>query len=151
MRKMLPLFIATFMAFTALGQGAAFHYIKFLHVGERIMPVHTLNITSGDGVAPTDSTEIINDTLKVISVATDEASFKILDNYVKNANFRIVMNRGLLNFGTFKIIRDGNRFYLPDFSVTKYFKKMVATLKSKKADPALIQAIEDNYPWIFNP
>jgi len=57
----------------------------------------------------------------------------------------------MLSFGTFKIIIDGKYYYLPGLSCTAYFKNMVIDLKKRKGDQQVIQAIIDNYPWIFNP
>jgi len=72
-------------------------------------------------------------------------------SYIKTANFKLGTSAGRLYFGTFKVIAEGKYFYLPGNSVTAYFKKLVTYLKKKKSDPELIQAIVDNYPWIFNP
>jgi hypothetical protein len=151
MRNYLLLLAALFCTLTACGQNNSFHFIKFLHVGEQMMAVHTLNITTGEGAAPQDSIEQLNDTVKAISVTTDEKSYNAVSNYLKNADYRIVRTAGRLDFATFKIVNDGSRFYLPDISVTDYFKKMVKYLKKKNADPAMVKAIVDNYPWIFNP
>jgi len=151
MKKPLLFIITLFLAIGVHAQNTALHYIKFLHVGEQIMPVHPLNITYGDGVAPRDSAEMINDTLQVISITTDQKSFEELSSYVSRSNFRIRRTGHKIEFGTFKIISDGKRFYLPDLSVTNFFKKMVKHLKSEHADPQLISAIVGNYPWIFNP
>jgi hypothetical protein len=151
MRKPLLLFIALLLTLHTYGQNGNFHYIKFVHVGEQIMPVHTLNISTGDGIVPPDSAEMLIDTLKVISIAADAQSYKALSAYLYWANFRMRPVPEKIDFGTFKIIEDGKRFYVPDVSVTKFFEKMVAYLKKKKADPQLIQAIKDNYTWIFYP
>jgi len=139
------------LTFSVRAQTADQHYIKFLHVGEKILPVHTLNISFGDADVPRDSLEIINDTLQVISYVTNEKSFRIIADYIHDANFHLSGSPGKLEFGTFKIIRDGKYYYLPDVSVTRYFKKMVKYLKKNNSDPLLISAIVDNYPWIFNP
>ena len=152
MRKSFLLIIACFLTTTVWAQDNNFHYIKLLHVGEHIMPVHTLNISTGDGHIRQDSAELLNDTLKAVFISTDEKSYKALSYYLYDANFKIrPMFAGKVEFGTFKIIEDGKRYYVPDVSVTKYFKKMVDYLKKKKVDPVLVQAIMDNYPWVFNP
>lgn|GEM_PF-2038296 len=147
------LFIAACcLTLTVSAQDNSFHYIKLLHVGEHIMPVRTLNISTGDGHIRQDSAEMLNDTLRAVFISTDEKSYKALSYYLYDANFKIrPMYNGKVEFGTFKIIEDGKRYYVPDVSVTKYFKKMVDYLKKKKADPLLVQAIIDNYPWVFNP
>ena len=151
MRKWFLLIIIVFLTFRVHAQNIVIHYIKFLHVGEKILPVHTLNISYEQGIIPTDSTEVINDTLRVINVVTDEPSYKTLVDYLKNTNFKFSKHPGKLEFGTFKIIRDGRYFYLPDFSSPQYFKNMVKYLEKKKADPALVTSIVVNYPWIYNP
>jgi hypothetical protein len=151
MIKQLLLITIVFLTLSVHGQTTDQHYIKFLHVGEQILPVHTLNISFGTGDVPRDSIEIINDTLQVISYVTDEKSFKAIADYVSDANFHLTGKPGRLEFGTFKIIRDGKYYYLPDVSVTGYFKKMIRVLKKKNSDPMLISTIVDNYPWIFNP
>lgn len=151
MIKHFLLITIVFLTISVHGQTTDQHYIKFLHVGEHILPVHTLNISYGTGEVPRDSVEIINDTLQVISYVTDEKSFKTIAEYVHDANFHLSSNPGKLEFGTFKIVRDGKYYYLPDVSVTDYFKKMIRFLKKNNSDPMLISAIVDNYPWIFNP
>jgi len=152
MRHFFIFLFATLIAINARAQGSEFHYIKLLQVGEHIMQVRTLNISTGDGHIRQDSAEMLNDTLKAVFVSTDEKSYKALSYYLYDANFKIrPMSAGKVEFGTFKIIEDGKRYYVPDLSVTKYFKKMVEYLKKKKADPQLVQAILDNYPWVFNP
>jgi len=151
MIKQLLLITLVFITLAVHGQTTDQHYIKFLHVGERILPVHTLNISFETGEIPTDSIEIINDTLQVISYVTDEKSFNTISEYLHDANFRLSSRPGRLEFGTFKIIRDGRYYYLPDASVTGYFKNLIRFLKKKNCDPILIKTIIDNYPWIFNP
>ena len=99
-----------------------------------------------------DSVEALNDTLKSVFISTDFKSYKILSSYLYEANFKIrPMLGGKVEFGTFKIIEDNKRYYVPDVSITKYLKKMIEYLNKKKADPQLVQAITDNYPWVFNP
>jgi len=151
MIKQLLLISIVFFALSVHGQTTDQHYIKFLHVGEHILPVHTLNISFETGDVPRDSVEIINDTLQVISYVTDEKSFNAIADYIHDANFHLSSNPGRLEFGTFKVIKDGKYYYIPDVSVTGYFKKMILFLKKKNSDPMLISAIVDNYPWIFNP
>lgn len=151
MIKQLLLITIVFLTLSVNGQTTDQHYIKFLHVGERILPVHTLNISIGTDVVPRDSVEIINDTLQVISYVTDKKSFNAIADYVHDAKFHLSNKPGRLEFGTFKVIKDGKYYYLPDVSVTGYFKKMIVFLKKKNSDPMLISAIVDNYPWIFNP
>ncbi|WP_295676067.1 hypothetical protein [uncultured Mucilaginibacter sp.] len=151
MIKQLLLIAFVFLTLSVHGQTTDPHYIKFLHVGERILNVHTLNISYGTGEVPRDSVEIINDTLQVISCVTDEKSFNTIADYIHDAKFHLSNKPGRLEFGTFKVIKDGRYFYLPDVSVTSYFKKMILFLKKKNSDPMLISAIVDNYPWIFNP
>src|SRR5580698_3007167 len=148
MRKPLLILTILFLAINTFGQTGSFHYIKFLHVGEQVMPVHPLNVIVGNGTAPTDPAEQLTDTAKTKSITTDEKSYGFLEDYIKDAGFKIVSTSGRLDFGTFKIIDDGARFYVPDVSVTDYLKKMIRYLKKKKADPQLIQAIWNNYPWI---
>lgn len=152
MRYFFLLFFATLIAINVQAQDGEFHYVKLLHVGEHIMPVRTLNISTGEGHIRQDSAELLNDTLKAVFVSTDEKSYKALSYYLYDANFKIrPINTGKVEFGTFKIIEDGKRYYVPDVSVTKYFKKMIDYLKKRKADPQMVQAIIDNYPWVFNP
>jgi hypothetical protein len=151
MIKKLLLITLVFFSLRVSAQTKNQPYIKFLHVGERILPVHTLNIVFSPGDVPTDPIEIINDTLEVISYVTDERSFNNVAEYIHKANFHLSSNPGKLEFGTFKVIRDGTYYYLPDESVTKYFKNMIRFLKNKEADPTLIKTIINNYPWIFNP
>ena len=152
MRFFLLTVIAAFLTINVYAQDGGFHYIKLLHVGEQIMPVHALNISTGDGSIRQDSVEALNDTLKAVFISTDQKSYKILSDYLYEANFKIrAVTTGKVEFGTFKIIEDGKRFYVPDVGVTKFFKQMVAFLKKKNADPQLIQTITDNYPWVFNP
>jgi hypothetical protein len=74
-----------------------------------------------------------------------------MSSYLEHANFKLKRTGHKIEFGTFKIIADGKRFYLPDNSVTGFFKKMVRYLKEREADPQLVSAITDNYPWIFSP
>jgi len=144
--------IAGILTVNVYAQDGSFHYIKFLHVGERIMPVRTLNISTGDGRIRQDSVEALNDTLKAVFISTDPKSYKTLSDYLYGVNFKIrPAASGKVEFGTFKIIEDGKRFYVPDVSVTKFFKKMLEYLKKRNADPQLIQTITDNYPWVFNP
>ena len=142
---------AGLFAINTHAQDGSFHYIKLLHVGEQIMPVRTLNISTGDGHIRQDSAEVLNDTLRAVFVSTDEKSYKALSYYLYDANFKIRAAGSKVEFGTFKIIEDGKRYYVPDVSITKYLKTMVAYLKKKKADPQLVQAIIDNYQWVFNP
>jgi hypothetical protein len=152
MRNFFLTLIAGLIAINTYAQDGSFHYIKLLHVGEHIMPVRTLNILTGDGRVGQDSVEVLNDTLRAVFVTTDAKSFKTLSDYLYESNFKIrSMSGGKVEFGTFKIIEDHKRYYVPDISITKYFKKMVEYLKKKKADPQLVQAIIDNYPWVFNP
>jgi len=151
MKKLVLFVIPLLVAIHVTAQSnAGLHYIKFLHVGEQIMPVHNLGISVGDGALPKDSAEMVNDSLQLISVVTDEKSFEAVNSYIEHADFKIKRS-SKLEFGTFKIIDDGKRFYLPGVSVTSYFKKMVKYLSKEKADPQLIAAITNNYPWIFNP
>jgi len=140
-----------FLALIAHGQTPTPHYIKFFHIGENLVPVHTLNISFEDGEVPKDSDERVIDTLPPKSIVTDERSYNNVLTYVKKTNFQIGKDAGKLYFGTFKIIAAEKYYYLPGSSVTAYFKKMVLYLKKNKSDPQLIQAIIDNYPWIFNP
>jgi hypothetical protein len=151
MRYFILVLFAAFLSLTVRAQDTGFHYIKLVHVGERIMPVRTLNISTGEGRIRQDSVEALNDTLKAVFVSTDPKSYKALSDYLYEANFKIRPARGKVEFGTFKIIEDGKRYYVPDLSATRYFLKMVKYLKKKKADPQLIQTITDNYPWVFNP
>jgi hypothetical protein len=152
MRFFLLTVIAGLLSINVYAQDGNFHYIKLLQVGERIMYVPTLNISTGDGSIRQDSVEALNDTLKAVFISTDSKSYKALSDYLYGANFKIrPATNGKVEFGTFKIIEDGKRFYVPDLSVTKYFKNMVVYLKKRKADPQLIQTITDNYPWVFNP
>jgi len=151
MIKKLLLIPILFLTLIARGQNADQHYIKFLHVGERILPVHTLNISFGYDDVPRDSVEIINDTLRVVSIVTDSVSYNTISDYVHHAKFRLSKSAGKLEFGTFKIIRDGKYYYVPDVSCTDYFKKLVKRLQKSHADPLLIKAIMDNYTWIFTP
>lgn len=145
------LLLAVFTVCFANAQDTAFHYVKLVHVGEHIMPVRTLNISVGNGTIQQDSVEALNDTLQSVFVSTDIKSYKILSNYLDNARFRIKPAGGRIEFGTFKIIADGKRYYVPDISITPYLKKMIAYLKKKNADAQLVQSIIDNYPWVFNP
>lgn len=143
--------IILFLAIGGRGQNTVTHYIKFFHVGEKILPVHTLNISYVDGDVPRDSDEVILDTLHSVSILTDEATYNSILEYIKKTNFHFSKSPGALSFGTFKIVGDGKYYYLPDLSCTDYFKKLVVYLKKKKSDPQAIQGIIDNYPWIFNP
>jgi len=140
-----------FVSSHAFGQNAEFHYVKFIHVGEQLLPVHALNVSCGNGDVPSDSAELVNDTLQSVSIVTDKDSYESLQSYLKYTDYKLAKDPGALGFGTFKMISDNNRYYIPGPSVTPYFKKMVKYLKKKKADPQLIQTIIDNYPWIFNP
>ena len=152
MRYCVLVFFVCLFSFAAYGQDSDFHYIKLLQVGEHIMPVRTLNISTGNGVIRQDSVELLNDTVKAVFFRTDAKSYKMLSDYLYGINFKIrPISSGKVEFGTFKVIEDGKRFYVPDLSVTKFFKKMVDYLKKRKADPQLVQAITDNYPWVFNP
>jgi hypothetical protein len=151
MRKAFFLITALFLAIaTTYGQTAT-HYVKFFHVGEKVMPVNTLNITYQDGDVPRDPAQKVIDTLKSRQITTDERTYDILLSYVKHSNYKLGTSPGKLNFGTFKIIFEGSRYYVPGRSCTAYFKDMVAYLKKRKCDPEAIQGITDNYPWIFNP
>ena len=151
MRKPLLLIIILFLTLDGYGQNTVSHYIKFFHVGEKIMPVHTLNISYQDGDVPKDTAEVLLDTLRSKLIVTDEATYNTILYYIKNTDFHFGKNPGVLSFGTFKITEEGKYYYLPDFSCTAFFKNMVLYLKKKKSDPQAIQAITDNYPWIFNP
>lgn len=152
MKYLLLVLSAILVSPSLFAQDNDFHYVKLLQVGEHIMQVRTLNISTGEGRIRQDSVEVLNDTLKAVFVSTDAKSYKALSDYLYDANFKIrPMSRGKVEFGTFKIIEDGKRFYVPDVGVTKFFKQMVEYLKKRKADPQLVQAITDNYPWVFNP
>ena len=151
MRKAAFLFFLTFVSIRAFAQDTTFHYIKFLHVGQQIMEVHPMYIVCGNGEVPLDSAELLNDTIKVTSIKTDWRSYNALRIYMKYSDYKIKREHDLLGFGTFKMINDNSRYYIPGPSVTIYFKKMVKYLKKKQADPQLIQGIIDNYPWVFNP
>lgn len=152
MKYLLSALFAVFLSAGSFAQDDGFHYVKLLQVGEHIMQVRTLNISTGEGKIRQDSVEVLNDTLKAVFVSTDAKSYQALSDYLYDANFKIrPMSRGKVEFGTFKIIEDGKRFYVPDVGVTKFFKKMVEYLKKKKADQQLVQSIIDNYPWVFNP
>ena len=152
MKKKLLLIALLFLAIHSYGQDqSALHYIKFFHIGEKIMPVHMLAITYQQGEVKKDSAEMVIDTLPMRPVVTDEKSYWLVSRYLKKAGFKLGKRAGKLEFGTFKIIEDGKYFFLPDYSVTDYFKKMVMYLKKSNADPALVHAIIDNYPWVFNP
>jgi hypothetical protein len=151
MKKLLFLSVLLFFGMHSIAQSLVQHYIKFVHVGQRIESVRTLNITYEDGKVPRDSVEYLNDTLKSVNVLTDQQSFHDLSRFLDKANYKMRRMSISLQFGTFKIITDGRRFYVPDISVTDYFERMIGYLKKKKADPQLITAITDNYPWIFNP
>ncbi len=151
MRNLLLFVTIFFCAMSSYGQNTALHYIKFFHIGENLLPVHTLNISFEDGGAPKDSDELVIDTLPAKSIVTNQRSYNNVLTYVKKTNFQIGKDAGKLYFGTFKIIAAEKYYYLPGNSVTAYFKKMVLYLKKNKSDPQLIQAIIDNYPWIFNP
>ena len=151
MLKSFLLIIVLFFTLNSYGQNTVFHYIRFFHVGEKIQPVNTLNISYQNGRIHRDSDEKVIDTLPMKSVVTDEKSYDDVLSYIKTANFKLGQSAGKLYFGTFKVIAEGKYFYLPGNSVTSYFKKLVTYLKKKKSDPELIQAIVDNYPWIFNP
>ena len=151
MRKSTFFIFLFFVSIHAFGQKTDFHYVKFVHVGEQLLPVHALNVSYGEGDVPSDSAELVNDTLPVISIVTDKESYEYLQIYLKYTDYKLAKDPGALGFGTFKMISDNNRYYIPGPSVTPYFRKMVKYLKKKKADPQLIQTIIDNYPWIFNP
>jgi hypothetical protein len=141
MRKTALFVLVFFAAIHAYAQDTTFHYIKFLHVGERIMP----------GDVPLDSAELLNDTIPSVSIITDRQSYQTLRTFMKYSDYHLVRNPGMLEFGTLKMISDNNWYFIPGSSVSPYFKKMVKYLKKNKADPQLIQAIIDNYPWVFNP
>jgi hypothetical protein len=143
--------IILLLALNSFGQNTGMHYIKFWHVGEQLLPVHTLNISYQDSVIPLNKDEAVLDSLPKRSVVTDEGSFKIISRYIGKNNFHLAGDPGVLSFGTFKIIIDGKYYYLPGLSCTAYFKNMVLDLKKRKGDQQLIRAIIDNYPWIFNP
>lgn len=151
MKNRLLLIVLLFITLNGFGQDKAVHFIKFLHVGEKIQPVYTLNISYQNGEIPKDSAEIVSDTSHVVSILTDVTTFNTIANYIKEANFHLSPNPGKLYFGTFKIMVDGSRYYLPDLSCTAYFKKLVKVLKKAGNDPEAIKQIVDNYPWIFNP
>ena len=151
MRFLFLTLFAGLLAINTYAQDGSFHYIKLLHVGEHIMPVRTLNISVGDGHIRQDSVEVLNDTLASVFISTDPKSYSALSHYLYEANFKIRPATGKVEFGTFKIIEDYKRYYVQDVSITKYLKTMVTYLKKKNADPLLIQAIIDNYPWVFNP
>ncbi|MFI5138168.1 MAG: hypothetical protein ACHQIM_10090 [Sphingobacteriales bacterium] len=148
-----PILSITMLLLTlnSYGQNTGIHYIKFWHVGEQLLPVHTLSISYQDSIIPINKDEAVLDSLPKISVVTDEGSFKIISGYIGKNNFRLAGDPGVLSFGTFKIIIDGKYYYLPGLSCTAYFKNMVHDLKKRKGDQQVIQAIIDNYPWIFNP
>jgi hypothetical protein len=151
MRNPFLIIIILFSALNSYGQNSGIHYIKFLHVGEKILPVHTLNISYQDGEVPKDKDEILLDTMAVRSIMTNEESFKNMLNYINKTTFQLGRSPGILSFGTFKIIVDGKYYYLPGLSCTAYFKNLVSVLKKKKSDPKAIQGIVDNYPCVFNP
>jgi len=151
MRNPILSIIILLLALNSYGQNAGMHYIKFWHVGEQILPVHTIYIRYQDGVAPLDKDEVVLDSLPDKAILTDEGSFKIISRYIGKNNFQLASDPGMLSFGTFKIIIDGKYYYLPGLSCTAYFKNMVIDLKKRKGDQQVIQAIIDNYPWIFNP
>ena len=151
MRKPAFFVFLFFVSTHIFGQNTEFHYVKFVHVGEQLLPVHALSVSYGDGNVPSDSAELVNDTLQAISIVTDKESYEYLQVYLKYTDYKLAKDPGALGFGTFKMISDNNRYYIPGPSVTPYFRKMVKYLKKKKADPQLIQTIIDNYPWIFNP
>ena len=151
MRKPFLFIPILFFAINAFAQNRVSHYIKFFHVGEKILPVHTLNITYIDGNVPRDTDEVILDTLHSVSVLTDEATYNSILTYIQKTNFHFSKTPGQLLFGTFKIFGEGKYYYLPDLSCTDYFKKLVVYLRKRKSDLQAIQGIIDNYPWIFNP
>jgi hypothetical protein len=151
MRKCLLLITVLFLTLNSYGQNSTIHYIKFLHVGEKIQPVYNLSITYQDENIPRDSVEALTDTSHAKSLITDKKSFNVVFNYIKKTNFKFGRSPGKLNFGTFKVIEDGKYYYLSDYSCTDYFKNLVLDLKRKKSDPEVIRAIVENYPWIFNP
>jgi hypothetical protein len=151
MRKPLLLITILFSALISYGQNTGLHYIKFWHVGEKIMSVHTLNISFQDGDIPKDSDQILLDTLNNRYIVTDKETYSIISKYLNKTNIQLARDPGILSFGTFKIIEDGNYYYLPGLSCTSYFKNLVQYLKKKKRDPQVTQAIIENYPWIFNP
>jgi len=151
MRNPLLLIVVLFISISVYGQGPRPHYIKFLHVGEKIQPVNTINISYQDIVIPRDSIERVIDSLPAKSIITDQESYNAVLSYINRTTFKMGKSAGQLYFGTFKITDEGKYFYLPGNSVTAYFKNMVLYLKKKKSDPHLISAIVDNYPWIFNP
>ncbi len=151
MRKLLLLIGFVFFAINGYSQDIGLHYIKFLHIGEKLVPVRTLSVSYLSGDIQRDSTEMAIDSLPVKAVVTDEASYRDLLHYIKKANFKIGGRHGKLEFGTFKITDEGQYFFLPDFSVTAYFKNMILYLRKKNSDPQLIDAIINNYSWIFNP
>jgi hypothetical protein len=151
MRRTALFLLIIFASLHAFSQNNSFHYIKFLHVGERIMRVPALNISTGNGEVPIDSAEVLNDTIPSVSVVTDQKSYGYLRSFLKYSSYKLVKNPGVLEFGTLKVISDNNRYFISGSSAVGYFKKMIKYLKSKKADPGLIQAIINNYPWVFNP
>ena len=151
MRNTSLFILSLFFAINTFAQKKVTHYIKFFHVGEKILPVHTLNISYIDGNVPRDTDEVILDTLHSVSILTDEATYNSILAYIQKANFHFSKTPGQLSFGTFKIFGEGRCYYLPDLSCTDYFKKLIVYLRKKKSDPQAIQGIIDNYPWIFNP
>jgi hypothetical protein len=88
------------MASCARAQNTGLHYIKFVHVGEQILPVHPMNISFGEGAIPRDSVELLNDTLHPISVVTDYKSFAAMSSYLEHANFKLKRTGHKIEFGT---------------------------------------------------
>src|SRR2546430_17281421 len=102
MRKQLLALIIVFLALTGYGQNAGVHYIKFLHVGENMQPVRTLNITDQQKDVPRDPVEAVTDTLRSKLLVTDEKSFNTVLKYIKKTNFKLGVYPGELYFCTFK-------------------------------------------------
>src|SRR5580692_7567322 len=109
MRNPILLILLLFVKLNGFGQDKGVHYIKFLHVGEKIQPVYTVYISYQNGDIPKDSAEIVADTSHVVSILTDVTTFNRIANYIKEANFHLSPNPGKLDFGTFKIVVDGKR------------------------------------------
>ncbi len=152
MRNPFLLAILLVITISAAGQTTVSHYVKFFHVGQKVLPVYTLNVCYEQGDIPRDSIEATLDTLKPKTIVTDKATYDALADYVKNAHFHLSKkDAGILNFGTFRITQDGQHYYVPDKSCTDYFKNMITYLRKKKGDKDTIQGIIDNYQWIFNP
>jgi hypothetical protein len=150
MRKQILLIIILFLTLHSYGQTPELHYIKFLHVGEKVEPVYTLNISFQNGNIPKDKDEAVLDTLHIRSIVTDEKSYYTILSYIKKTNFKYFRTTPRLDFGTLKIIDDGKYFYLPSYNTAIYLKNLVVYLKRKKSDIQVINAITENYPLVFN-